>query len=109
MTSFSPSALRHRVTLEELAREADGGGGFTEAWTEVAELWAAIRPIDGSEAVEADRLAGRVTHEIALRYRGGVVPAMRFRMGARAFAILSVIDQDERGAWLRCLCEEREL
>jgi hypothetical protein len=31
------------------------------------------------ETVESDRLAGRVSHEITLRYRPGVVPAMRFR------------------------------
>jgi SPP1 family predicted phage head-tail adaptor len=109
MSAFSPSALRHRVSLEALAREADGGGGFTDSWTELAELWAAITPTDGSESVEADRLAGTVTHEIVLRYRVGVTPSMRFRVGTRVFQILSAIDWGERGVWLRCLCEEREL
>ncbi len=75
----------------------------------MAALWADLRPSGGSETVEADRLAGRVTHEVSLRYRAGVQPAMRFRGGARLFHILSVIDVDERRRWLRCLCEEREL
>ena len=109
MTEFLPSELRHRVTLEALAREGDEGGGFDETWDEVAELAADVRPVDGSETVEADRLAGSVTHQIALRYRPGVVPAMRFQKAARVFHILSVINVDERDRRLKCLCEEREL
>ena len=109
MTVFLPSDLRHRLTLEELQREADEGGGFTEIWVEMATLWADLRPVGGSESVEADRLAGRVTHEISLRYRPGVQPAMRFRKGARLFHIVTVINVEERNRWLKCLCEEREL
>jgi SPP1 family predicted phage head-tail adaptor len=80
-----------------------------KAGPEVAELSAALRPVGGGESVEADRLAGRVTHEIGLRYRHGVQPVMRFRKGARLFHILTVIDVEERKSWLTCLCEEREL
>ena len=52
---------------------------------------------------------GPVSHEIALRYLPGVVPAMRFRDDARVFHIVSVINVDERNRWLKCLCEERDL
>jgi len=109
VSELGPSDLRHRLTLEELQREGDEGGGFTESWVTVAELWADLRPSGGGEAVEADRLAGRVTHDVALRYRPGVQPSMRFRQGARLFHILSVVDVEERKRWLTCLCEEREL
>jgi SPP1 family predicted phage head-tail adaptor len=109
MTEFLPSDLRHRLALEELDRVSDGGGGFTETWVGAATLWCDLRPLAGSETVEADRLAGTVTHEVALRYRPGVVPAMRFRNGGRVFHIVSVINVDERDRWLKCLCEERDL
>jgi len=105
----SPSDLRHRLVLEEVQREASEGGGFAETWVPLAELFAHIQPISGGESVEADRIAGRITHEVTLRYRDGVMPAMRFRKGARLFHIVSVIDVEERKRWLRCLCEEREL
>ncbi|MGH6737325.1 MAG: phage head closure protein [Methyloceanibacter sp.] len=101
--------LRRRLTLEQAQRVSDGAGGFTETWVEVATVWAALRPSGGSEAVEADRLAGRVSHEVVLRYRPGVTPAMHFRLGARVFHILAAIDVDERKTWLRCQCEERDL
>jgi hypothetical protein len=48
----------------------------------VAELSAVLRPIGGGESVEADRIAGRVTHEIVLRYRDGVAPSMMSVRGA---------------------------
>jgi SPP1 family predicted phage head-tail adaptor len=97
------------LTLEQLSRVADEGGGFTESWVIVATLFADLRPIGGDERFEADRLAGRVTHEIVLRYRAGVGPAMRFRKDTRIFHIVSAIDVEERRRWLSCLCEEREL
>ena len=106
---ISPSDLRHRLTLEEAQRVSDGGGGFTETWVEVAIVSAGLRPSGGSESVDSGRLAGRVSHEIVLRYRAGVTPAMRFRMGTRVFHILAAIDEGERQRWLRCLCEERDL
>jgi len=109
VTEFLPSDLRHRLVLEELSRTSDDGGGFTESWVTVATLWCDLRPVGGAEGFESDRLAGRVSHEIALRYRPDVVPAMRFRKGARVFHIVSVINVDERNRWLKCLCEERDL
>jgi SPP1 family predicted phage head-tail adaptor len=101
--------LRHRLTLEEAQRVSDGGGGFTEDWVTVAILSAAIQTGDGGERVESGRLAGRVSHAITLRYRAGVTPAMRFRLGTRVFHILAAFDADERQRWITCLCEERDL
>jgi SPP1 family predicted phage head-tail adaptor len=109
VTEPRPSDLRHRLTLEELSRVADEGGGFTESWVTVTTLSADLRPISGDERLESDRLAGTVTHEVVLRYRAGLVPAMRFRTPSRIFHILAVIDVEERGRWLKCWCEEREL
>ncbi len=109
MIEFLSGELRHRVTLEALQRVTDDGGGFTEDWVPVAVLSADLRPICGNERVEAARLAGSISHEVVLRYRAGVVPAMRLRKGTRLFHILAVIDVEERRRWLKCLCEEREL
>ena len=46
MTEFSPSDLRHRLTLEQLSRVADEGGGFHR------ELG------DSGHALDATRLTG---------------------------------------------------
>ncbi len=105
--SLSIGDLRHRLTLQAPLETADGGGGVTRNWGLVAELWGAVRPVSGSETVEADGLKGRVSHEIWLRYHTGVAPEMRFALGARVFEIRAVLDVGERHRFLRCLAEER--
>jgi SPP1 family predicted phage head-tail adaptor len=101
--------LRHRLTLEQAATEADGSGGFATSWAEVATLWGAIEAIGGREFGMADTIKGEATHRITIRYRGGVGPAQRFTSEERVFEIRSVIDPDGRRRRLVCLCVERDL
>jgi len=100
--------LRERFTLEQPARAADGGGGASITWETVTELWAHVRPLTGDERLAHDQLAGRLTHQVWIRYRPGIVPAMRFRQGARIYEIVAVLEAKRR-AYLECLCEERTL
>ncbi len=114
MTDTPPSigALRDRLTLLSPSRTADGGGGAVVSWETVAELWAHVRPISGDERLRHDAVSGRVTHEVWIRHRPGVVPAMRFTDGARTLDIIAVLDAGSssgRRDRLQCLCEERHL
>jgi len=109
VTAMPIGALRHRVVLQHAVRTADGGGGATETWSTVAELWAAVRPITGDERVAADALSGQLTHEVWVRHRAGVTPSMRFLIGSRILDIRAVIDADGCGRRLKCQCRERDL
>jgi SPP1 family predicted phage head-tail adaptor len=100
--------LRERLTLEQPVRTPDGGGGASVAWEPVTELWAHVRPISGEERLIHDQRAGRLTHTVWVRHRPGVLPAMRFRQGARIYEIVAVLEAGRR-AHLKCLCEERSL
>ncbi len=101
-------AMGERFVLEQPARTADGGGGASVTWEAVAELWAAARPISGDERLRHDQLSGRITHQVWLRYRAGVVPAMRLRQDTRVYEIVAVLEVERRSR-LKCLCEERSL
>ncbi len=101
-------SLRHRVQLESMTCEPDGLGGASPVWQEIASFWACIEPRSGREAISGGRLAGTVSHHITIRHREGVTPAMRFRLGARIFHILAVLE-DGRKRRLICQCEERDL
>lgn len=107
MTVMPIGALRQRVTLQQVVRTADGGGGVAETWNIIAELWAAVRPVSGDERIAADGLSGQLTHEVWVRHRTGVTPAMRFLFGSRILDILAVVDVE--GRRLKCLCRERDL
>jgi SPP1 family predicted phage head-tail adaptor len=106
---MSVGELRTRLILEAPSRASDGGGGAAITWQEVAEVWAAVRPLAGGEDFALDRVAGRISHEIVIRYRADVTPKMRFRQEARVFDIRAAFDPDTRRHWLRCLAEERDL
>jgi SPP1 family predicted phage head-tail adaptor len=108
VTAPTIGALRELLTLESQARVADGGGGASVTWETVAELWAAVRPITGDERLRADQVAGRVTHEVWIRRRSNVTPAMRFRIDTRILDIVAVLAGPRR-SHLKCLCEERHL
>lgn len=97
---------RHRLTLEVPLRSSDGSGGATRTFTAVADVWAAIRTQAGNESFDADRLGSRITHTIWIRYRDGLKPDQRFRLGTRVFELRSVIDRDGRRRILECHCEE---
>jgi SPP1 family predicted phage head-tail adaptor len=99
-------ALRHRVTIETETRLPDGGGGALVAWTPVADLWAAVVPISGTEPVVAEASVGRITHAVTLRWRADLTPAMRVRLVGRILSLVAVLDVDERRRFLRCLCRE---
>jgi SPP1 family predicted phage head-tail adaptor len=107
VTVISIGELSTRIALQAPLRTEDGGGGASVAWSLVAEVWGAVRPVSGHEVVEADSVAGRVSHEIWIRHRAGVVPEMRFVLGQRTFEIRAVIESLERRRFLRCLVEER--
>ena len=102
-------SLRHRVMIEAPVRANDGGGGALITWTPVAEVWASITPQAGAESVVAEAVSGRISHEIVMRHRDDIAPAMRIRLGSRKFDILAALDIDERRRRLRCLCREELL
>lgn len=104
--------LRDRLSLEMPVRSDDGGGGATVVWVPVADVWGAVRPITGEERLRADAVTGRVTHQVWIRHRADVVPAMRFCSGERILDIVAVLDagsDSSRRDRLCCLCEERHL
>jgi SPP1 family predicted phage head-tail adaptor len=102
------AAMNERFALEEPVRTPDGAGGATVTWQTVAEVWAHVRPISGDERLRHDQVSGRLTHEVWLRWRAGVTPAMRFTQGTRVYEIVAVLEA-ERRTRLKCLCEERTL
>ena len=109
MSTPAIGALRRRVTLEMQVRTPDGGGGVAIAWAPIADLWAELRGLTGTEQFVAEGLQGKVTHEIVIRRRADVVPAMRLRYGQRLFIIEAVLDRDGLEPFLRILAEERNL
>lgn len=101
--------MRHRVLIEAAQRTPDGAGGAATSWTPVASVWAELRDGGGREDAPAGRLEGRRTVTARIRWRDGIVPAMRLRAGGRILGIRAALDEDGRRRFLTLLCEEDTL
>lgn len=95
-------AMRHRLILEMPALDAEG----RQLWTPVANVWAAITPVEAGEVTLAGHDTGRVSHRILIRHRADVGSAMRLRKGSRVFWVRAAFDPDETGRALVLLAGE---
>ena len=90
--------LNKRVTLQQLVKGKTPTGAPTELWENVIKtgdgmIWAGIRDLTGRQFVAAGGTQNEVQTEIEIRYRAGVIPAMRALHGADVYDIAAVLDQ----------------
>lgn len=104
----SVNMLRARLRLERLIQTPDTGGGFTESWQLIEELWAELAPAGSGEQELADHLESRVKFTITIRYRNDITAADRFTQNSDVFAIHGIFDPDTRRQWLVCKCTREQ-
>lgn len=108
---MSAPRLNRLLVLENQDRVPDGGGGFTEVWTPLGEVWAEVTARTGRERAEAGVPVSAVSYRIVVRATpyGALsrpVAEQRFRDGQRVFVIQAVADQGHDGRYLTCFAEE---
>ena len=99
--------LRHRVEVQTNTPVLDTLGQPVASWAVTATVRAAINPLRGNELMIARQVTPQVTHEIILRHRS-LTSAQRLveSGGTRTFAILSVVNLNERNHEMRVMCIE---
>lgn len=100
--------LRELVTLQqEGGPAADGGGGYTQTWTNVqADIPARVEPSQVREELLGQKLSGIATHAVTIRFMDGVTAGMRLLHGSVVLNIRGVLDLEARGKFLLLACEE---
>jgi SPP1 family predicted phage head-tail adaptor len=94
--------LNRRITIQQQATTQDEYGQPVETWTTFAEVWAEIRDMTGKEYFAAQATQNAVQTKITIRYRAGIVPAMRVVHGADVYNIEAVLGQDKISLLLMC-------
>lgn len=102
------SRLKQRIIIQQPIETADGVGGTTRSWNDVATVWAELVPLRSGrgEALVNRQLEATVTHRVTIRYRADVTTAMRINYGGRVFNIRSVTNIGEANVTLEMLAEE---
>lgn len=93
--------LRHKVSVQQRATGQDTFGGQAADWTEVAQVWARIQPLNGRELMAAAAVQSETTHSIVVRYhpvfsKPGDADKLRIVCHNRIFNITASINEDER-------------
>jgi SPP1 family predicted phage head-tail adaptor len=110
-------ALRNRLTFQSRGQEADGWGGEPKAagaFVDRFTVWAAMKPLHGSEAVQAARLTGRQPYIVTVRQSSDtrqIKTGWRIedaRQPGRYLNITALSDPDGQRAWLEILATEGE-
>lgn len=94
--------LNRRVTIQQRATGQNAYGEPNTGWTDVATVWAAIADVNGREFMAAQATQNAVQTKITIRYRPGIVAAMRVVHGSDIYNIEAVLGQDRQALLLMC-------
>lgn len=105
-------SLRDLVTIEQKTTTDDGQGGRVASWSTLAKVHANVRPLSGTERLQAAAISASMPYEVTVRYRGDVSPTMRLQWtpykatAARTLQIQGVRAQHGGRQWLMLDCAE---
>jgi SPP1 family predicted phage head-tail adaptor len=102
----SPDELNKRITIEAPTKVPDGGGGFTNTFTAIATVWAAVWPTSANEITAANATTMVVSHRIRIRWRSVMRSSWRIKFESRYFSIVGITSPNEAREWLDLLCKE---
>lgn len=98
--------LRHTISIQRETRTADGMGGSSITWAQIAAPRAFIRPMSGGERFQAMRIEANVTHRIYIRYRSDITTSDRIVYQGRVMQIRALINLEERNRWIEIYADE---
>ncbi len=91
------SALRERVTIQQLSVADDGYGGQTRSWVALATVFAEVQPVYSiqTEGIIADQRESNSGYRVLIRNRTDVAASMRLIWKTRTLVIHSIHENGE--------------
>lgn len=96
---MNPGKLDVLVTISRATETRAANGSIVKTWTDIAQVWAAIEPVSGREAVMAQQLQTAVSLKATIRYGTGVTAKDRVVNGSIVYDITRVNDVGTRNSW----------
>lgn len=106
--------LNHRITVQQRTASKDDYGQELASWSDIATVWANVKPIGGREKLRAMAVESMLTHTVLVRYRAEfaspkTMDARRIMYGDRIFNITATRDVDEARKHIVFDCTEGSL
>src|SRR5437764_11988368 len=93
---FNPGMLKRRISIMEMVKVPDGGGGFDETLSEVFSVRAHIQPLSGMQYWQSQQTEANVTHKITIRYIDGIKQSQVISYNGKLFDIQYFYDVNEQ-------------
>ncbi len=109
---YSAGDLNSRITIQRKTTTPDGMGGVTKSWATDATVWAKWDASGRGETWRAQRINPNVSVKAVIRFRGDAYGAPYYTVADRVmyrnreWAIVSVVDPDDRQEWLELMLAE---
>lgn len=106
---ITPGILNKRITIQQLVAgfpAVDSLGEPQTTWTDLAEVWAAVEPLQGREFWAQQQVQAKITIRVRIRYLSTVTAGMRIVYGSRILDIHVPIDPKEKHEELQLMCSE---
>lgn len=97
-----------RITLQAFTRTADGVGGYTSAWANIAQnptVWASVRPASAREALASDRVGASSLYVFTIRNRDDLNEADRIVWRSENYNVRSIRRRGGREMYLEIEAE----
>lgn len=98
--------LRNRLVLQSQVETRGAAGGVSISWNTEATVWGAIEPLTAKEFTAIEQTQNEVKVRIVMRYYAGMDESWRVVNGGRAYAIESIINENDRDRMLTLLCSQ---
>ena len=98
-------SMRHAITFQNQGTTRDAGGGITEAYTTLSNLYADIEQTRGNESLRQGQVKEKTTHIFTIRYRRDIGTNYRIRYDSDNYNIKNIKNRDNRNRYLEVECE----
>ncbi|WP_341522997.1 head-tail adaptor protein [Pseudomonas sp. G.S.17] len=95
--------LRHRCIVQKSQKVPDGGGGYSQGWVSLREIWAEVTMPTGRTAPVSQQIKNLVTAEIRVRPAPDLLAGLRIVNNGTTYLIEAALPDNEH-SMLRLLC-----
>lgn len=99
---MNPNKLHHKITFQRPSSTAGDFGHRVDGWTDIATVFADLRPMGSNERMAAMQMQSGGTHVVTVRYQSNLCSLTgkdRILFGSRTFNIVGLprnIDERNR-------------
>lgn len=91
--------LWQSVTFQNATKTPDGGGGFSDSWSDAATVQAGIAAVSGQERMASMRIEAISKWRLWCKSVAGITEESRVMIDGQAYNINFVNDVEKRGVW----------